>query len=476
MSHLRIKTHRFDIMHRPLQSLLIVCILTSAMFLPAGAQQLPPRNQKLKAPTPPMGWNNWDAYGETINEAQVRANAEWMAQHLKQFGWQYVVIDEGWYVSNPGAKPEDIKFSLDDNGRFIPVLDRFPSAVNGAGFKPLADYVHSLGLKFGIHILRGIPREAVTRNLRVALSPYTASEAAVTDDTCPWNTFMYGVQDAPSGQAYYNSIFQLYASWGVDFVKVDCISDHPYKPAEIGMISYALWQTNRDIVLSLSPGPTALDKADEVSRSAEMWRIADDFWDHWGPLPEKDKAWSQGVLAQFGWTAKWAAFNQPGRWPDADMLPLGRIGPHPGDGGPPRNTNLTHDEQVTMMTLWSIFRSPLIMGGDLPSSDEWTTKLLTNPEVLAVDQHSKDHKPVISTESAVVWTAAPEDGRGYYVAVFNLSDKEQTLTYDWTKLDLPKSTYAVRDLWNSQDLGKAATLKVRLRPHAAVLYRVVAEP
>jgi alpha-galactosidase len=446
------------------------------MFLPAGAQQLPPRNQKLKAPTPPMGWNSWDAYGETINEAQVRANAEWMAQHLKQFGWEYVVIDEGWYVTNPGAKPEDVKFSLDDNGRFIPVVDRFPSAANGAGFKPLADYVHSLGLKFGIHILRGIPREAVTRNLRVALSPYTASEAAVTDDTCPWNTFMYGVQDAPSGQAYYNSIFQLYASWGVDFVKADCISDHPYKAAEIGMISYALWQTNRDIVLSLSPGPTALDKADEVSRSAEMWRIADDFWDHWGPLPDKDKAWSQGVLAQFGWTAKWAAFNQRGRWPDADMLPLGRIGPHPGDGGPPRNTNLTHDEQVTMMTLWSIFRSPLIMGGDLPSSDEWTTKLLTNPEVLDVDQHSKDHRPVISTETAVVWTAAPEDGRGYYVAVFNLADKEQTLTYDWIKLGLPKSTYAVRDLWNSQDLGKAATLKVRLQPHAAVLYRIVAEP
>ncbi len=317
-----------------------------------------------------------------------------MAKHLKQFGWQYVVIDEGWYVTNPGAKPEDVKFSLDDNGRFIPVVDRFPSAADGAGFKPLADYVHSLGLKFGIHILRGIPREAVAQNLRIAVSPYTASEAAVTDDTCPWNTFMYGVQNAPPGQAYYNSIFQLYASWGVDFVKADCISDHPYKPDDMLMMHFALRQTNRDIVLSLSPGPTALDKADEVAPYAEMWRIADDFWDHWGPLPDKDKAWSQGVLAQFGWTAKWAAYHQPGRWPDADMLPLGRIGPHPGDGGPPRNTNLTHDEQVTMMTLWSIFRSPLILGGELPSSDEWTTKLLTNPEVLAVDQHSKDHRPV----------------------------------------------------------------------------------
>jgi alpha-galactosidase len=446
------------------------------MLLPAAAQQLPPRDQKLKAPTPPMGWNSWDSYGETITETQVRANADWMAKHLKQFGWQYVVIDEGWYVANPGAKPEEVKFSLDDNGRFIPVVDRFPSAADGAGFEPLADYVHSLGLKFGIHIVRGIPREAAARNLPIAVSPYTASEAAVTDDTCPWNTFMYGVQTAPSGQAYYNSIAQLYASWGVDFIKADCISDHPYKIDEIDMLSLAMLLSGREMVLSLSPGPTALDKAGEVSRLAEMWRIADDFWDHWGPLPDKDKAWSQGVLAQFGWTAKWAAFHQPGRWPDADMLPLGHIGPHPGDGGPPRNTNLTHDEQVTMLTLWSIFNSPLIMGGDLPSSDEWTTKLLTNPEVLAVDQHSKDHKPVISTETAVVWTAAPEDGRGYYVAVFNLADKEQTLTYDWTKLGLPKSSYLVRDLWNSRDLGNAAVLKVTLRPHAAVLYRIVGRP
>jgi alpha-galactosidase len=446
------------------------------MLLPAAAQQLPPRDQKLKAPTPPMGWNSWDSYGETITETQVRANADWMAKHLKQFGWQYVVIDEGWYVANPGAKPEEVKFSLDDNGRFIPVVDRFPSAADGAGFEPLADYVHSLGLKFGIHIVRGIPREAAARNLPIAVSPYTASEAAVTDDTCPWNTFMYGVQTVPSGQAYYNSIAQLYASWGVDFIKADCISDHPYKIDEIDMLSLAMLLSGREMVLSLSPGPTALDKAGEVSRLAEMWRIADDFWDHWGPLPDKDKAWSQGVLAQFGWTAKWAAFHQPGRWPDADMLPLGHIGPHPGDGGPPRNTNLTHDEQVTMLTLWSIFNSPLIMGGDLPSSDEWTTKLLTNPEVLAVDQHSKDHKPVISTETAVVWTAAPEDGRGYYVAVFNLADKEQTLTYDWTKLGLPKSSYLVRDLWNSRDLGNAAVLKVTLRPHAAVLYRIVGRP
>ena len=457
---------------------LVACALIFAALWPAAAaQQLALRdNSRLLAPTPPMGWNSWDSYGETITEAQVRANAEWMASHLKQFGWQYVVIDEGWYVANPGAKPADVKFTLDESGRFIPTVDRYPSAAGGAGFKPLADYVHSLGLKFGIHILRGIPREAVAKNLRIAVSPYTASEAADTDDTCPWSTYMYGLQNAPAGQAYYNSIAQLYASWGVDFIKTDCISDHPYKPDEIRMISLAMKLSGRNMVLSLSPGPTALDSADEVSRFAEMWRISDDFWDHWAPLPDKDKAWSQGVLAQFAATAKWASFHEPGRWPDADMLPLGRIGPHPGDGGESRNTNLTHDEQVTLMTLWSIFRSPLFMGGDLPSSDDWTTKLLTNPEVLAVNQHSIDHRPVISTESAVVWTSQPDDGRGYYVALFNLADKEQTLTFDWTKLDLPKSNYLVRDLWNLQDLGNAAALRVMLRPHAAALYRVMSNP
>src|SRR5271169_395322 len=183
-----VKTTQPRVMLVPLQVLLVLCAPILAMFSPAAAQQAPLRdNKKLLAPTPPMGWNSWDSYGETVTEAQVRANADWMAKHLKQFGWQYVVIDEGWYVSNPGAKPEEIKLTMDGNGRFFPTVNRYPSAANGAGFKPLADYIHSLGLKFGIHILRGIPREAVTRKVPIELSPYTAVEAADTNDTCPWN-------------------------------------------------------------------------------------------------------------------------------------------------------------------------------------------------------------------------------------------------------------------------------------------------
>jgi alpha-galactosidase len=453
--------------------ILFLCFLWAMVSSSVAQQPAPRSSDKLLAPTPPMGWNSWDSYGEMVTEAQVRANAEWMAKHLKPLGWQYVVIDEGWYLENPGAKPADLKFVMDDSGRFLPDVSRYPSSANGAGFKPLADYLHSLGLKFGIHIMRGIPRQAVAKNLRIANSPYTAKEAAIPDDTCPWNDFMYGVQSAPSGEAYYNSIASLYASWDVDFIKADCISDHPYKPKEIRMLSLAIAHSGREMLLSLSPGPTAVEHAKEVSEYAEMWRISDDFWDHWGPLP--DKPWSQGVRAQFDTAAKWAAFHTPGRWPDADMLPLGHF-PHPGDGSSPRDTHLTHDEQVTLMTLWCMFESPLIMGGDLPSTDDWTTRRLTNAEVLAVDQHASERRPIIMSDTAVVWTSRPEDGKGYYVAVFNLSDKEQTFAFDWPKLELPNRTYAVHDLWSSQDLGVAANLNVTLRPHASVLYRVAAKP
>jgi alpha-galactosidase len=174
------------------------------------------------AVTPPMGWNSWDSYGTTITEAEYKANAEWMAGHLKPYGWQYAVVDEGWYIQNPesGGKPA-WQFSLDAEGRFLPAPNRFPSAANNAGFKPLADYMHSLGLKFGFHIIRGIPREAVAKNLPIAGSSYHAADAADQSDTCFWNPDTYGLKNNPAAQAYYDSLARLYAGWGLDFIKVD---------------------------------------------------------------------------------------------------------------------------------------------------------------------------------------------------------------------------------------------------------------
>jgi len=425
----------------------------------------------LLAETPPMGWNSWDSYGLTINEEEFKANADWMAQHLKTFGWQYVVVDEGWYLQNPdsGGKPA-WKYTLDGASRFLPATNRFPSASKNAGFKPLADYVHGLGLKFGLHILRGIPRQAMEKNMPIADSPFHAADAAEESDTCPWNTDNFGVKNNQAGQAYYDSLARLYASWGLDFIKVDCISSRPYKESEIRMISYALKKSGRPIVLSLSPGPTSLANAESVSHYAQMWRISDDFWDRWSVPEDPAESWVQTLYGQFATAAGWAPYIDTGHWPDADMLPVGYLGPRPGEG-PARQTRFTHDEQRTLITLWSTMRSPLFLGGNLTEMDTWTTALLNNPEVIAVDQHSVANRPIIVTNNAVLWSAESPDRRIYYLAVFNRGESPQKIELEWNEVGLTAGkAYPVRDLWERKDLGSESSLRLTIQSHACMLY------
>jgi len=435
---------------------------------PADAPPTPQSETTTLAVTPPMGWNSWDGYGTTVKEADVKANAQWLAEHLKPFGWQYVVVDMEWFVTNPVAEGNSKTsfYSLDNFGRYTPAVNRFPSAANDAGFKPLADYVHSLGLKFGIHILRGIPKQAVEKNLPIFGSSYHAVDAADSSDTCPWNFDNYGMDGSKAGaQAYYDSIAKLYTSWDVDLIKVDCISRRPYKGDEIRMLSTALAKTGRRIVLSLSPGAAPLEKADEMRKYAQMWRISDDIWDLWHSTVD----YPQGLGDQFANVAKWAGKAQPGHWPDADMLPLGYLGPAPG-WGQPRYTRLTHDEQRTFLTLWCIFPSPLMVGGDLPKADAWTTSLLTNPEVIAVDQRSTGNHPVVATDKTVVWVAQSAAADSHYVAVFNLTESSQTVQYQWKDLGFASAKYKLRDLWERKDLGAADFVTVTLPPHGSVLY------
>jgi alpha-galactosidase len=422
------------------------------------------------APTPPMGWNSWDSFGTTVSEPDFKANAQWLAEHLKSFGWQYVVVDMEWFVTNPapGGNSKNSQFSIDNYGRYTPAPLRFPSSANDRGFKSLAEYVHSLGLKFGIHILRGIPKRAVERNLPIEGSAYHAVDAADISDSCPWNPDNFGLDASkPAAQAYYDSIARLYAGWDVDFIKVDCISSRPYKGDEIRMLSMALRKTGRPIVLSLSPGAAPIDKLDEMRRYANLWRISDDVWDLWHSTVD----YPQGLGDQFPRIAKWSGMAQSGGWPDADMLPLGYLGPAPG-WGKARETRLTHGEQRTLVTLWSIFRSPLMVGANLTKSDDWTTSLLTNAEVIEVDQHTTNNRPVISTGTTVVWTASAETGYDRYVAVVNLDDHEQKVGNSWKDLGIPDAKYKLRDLWERRDLGAADRLAVTLGPHGCVLYRV----
>lgn len=445
-----------------------VTFLLAAAMLFMSRLASPEKTPELAA-TPPMGWNSWDAYAEIVSESDIRANAKWMAEHLEKFGWQYIVVDSGWYVTNhsAGTNAENAQFSLDAYGRYTPAVNTIPSAAGGAGFKPLADFVHSLGLKFGLHILRGIPKEAARKNLPIAGTSFHAADAANMSDTCPWNPFNYGLDARkPAAQAYYDSLAQQFDGWGVDFLKVDCIADHPYKGDEIRLISEAVRKTGRPMVLSLSPGPTALDKAEEVTKYAQMWRISDDVWDLW----RSDTEFPSGIQNQFARAVKWAPFSGPGHWPDADMLPIGRLEPAAG-WGKPRATRLTHDEQRTQLNLWSIFRSPLIIGANLTLSDEWTESLLTNPEVIAVDQHSTGNHAVLMTDRAALWHARPTEGEGYYLAIFNLDAVPQEFRYAWKDLELPEGKYRLRDLWEHKELGPFESLAVTLPPHASVLYK-----
>jgi alpha-galactosidase len=440
----------------------LVCVL--AGFLSKGNAQ---QQTALLAATPPMGWNSWDSYGLTINEAEFKANVNWLHQHLQPSGWQYVVVDEGWYLAHPeNADKKDANegYVLSPEGLYLPAANRFPSSANDQGLKPLADYAHSLGLKFGIHIIRGIPKEAVEKNLPIAGSTYRAADAADQTDLCRWNPDNYGVKVNEAGQAYYDTMARLYARWGVDFLKVDCISQ-PYDAPEIHMVSAALSKSGRPIVLSLSPGPTPLDQALDVRQYGQLWRISDDMWDVWSKKPGEE-AFPQSLQNQFVVLSKWSPHVEPGHWPDADMLPVGYLGPRPGWGSA-RQSRFTLGETRTLMTLWSIARSPLILGTNLTRMDEQIETMMTNPEVIAVDQRSTGNRPVIQGPDTVIWTAI-EPGV-HLVAVFNLRDVPATITETWSQLGLDKKSYRVRDLWQREDVGTQPSLLVSLPAHGAAL-------
>lgn len=419
---------------------------------------------------PPMGWNSWDCYGAGVTEDELLGNAEFMRDRLKQYGYQYVVCDIQWY--EPAAKGNVYNnfadLCMDEYSRLIPAVNRFPSSANGAGFKPIADKIHSMGLKFGIHIMRGIPRQAVHRNTRIYGTTARARDIASQFSLCPWNTDMYGVDTEKRGaEEYYDSLFKLYASWGVDFVKVDDIANTEFSPQnpysaekEIEMIRAAIDRSGRDMVLSLSPGPAPLNKAEHLSENANMWRISGDFWDRWDKL-----------LNMFSLCEKWYPYVKDGSFPDCDILPLGKLcidGSYMGDMG--RDSGFTKEEQKTMMTLWAVFRSPLFFGGELRLTDNYTLSLVTNPEVINVNQNSEKPLFVYNKGGIAVWQTKIENCTA--VAVFNLSDEEKHYKLSFSDLGI-ENVRAVRDLWARKDIPKFENdVAVSLKPHSSEFFEI----
>lgn len=420
------------------------------------------------APAPPMGWNSYDYYDTTVNEEQVKANADFMKKHLKKHGWEYIVVDIEWYSYDTGSQRDRYQYipfwkvEMDEYSRLLPCPQKFPSAAGGKGFGPLAKYVHDLGLKFGIHIMRGISRQAAHNHGKILGTEHTANEIADPSNICAWNPDMYGVfPEAEGAQEYYDSIFALYAEWGVDFVKCDdiCRMDMPSAKKEMEMMHHAIQKCGRSIVLSLSPGPAKIEEAWHYEKYANMWRITDDFWDKWElllPMFERCELWQNHV--------------KEGCYPDCDMLTLGKLGKGFGQEW---ECNFTQEEQKTMLTLWCIFRSPLMIGTDLPQLDEWTLSLLTNHEVMMLAKHTRNARQVERDADHVIWCSEDTWDDRRYLAVFNLKDQEAEVVLPWEVLvDYGICTKNGIDLWETDfekwdvSLGES----VRLPAHGAGLY------
>ena len=411
------------------------------------------------AKTPPMGWNSWDCYGPTVEEHEVKANADYMAKHLKKYGWEYVVVDIRWFVENDkagGYNQTDPRYVMDEYGRYLPAVNRFPSAANGNGFKPLSDYVHSKGLKFGIHIMRGMPTQAVAKKLPIkGAGGVTADQVYTTEQQCRWLRDNYTILEKPGAQEYYNSIIELYASWDVDFIKVDDMTRHT---PELEMIRKAIDRCGRPIVLSLSPGHP-FSVADDVNKHSNMWRVVGDVWDIWRDISRLIQVMQD-----------WYPYISP-NWPDCDMIPLGRISIR-GERGENRMTLLTKDEQYTLMTLFTIVRTPLMFGGDLPSNDAFTLSLLTNREVLKMHRESTDVKQLFQQDGKVAITSRHPKTNERYLAVFNTSEEEKTIEVDLKDIGITKKC-KVKNLWtNNQFSLSEGTVKVKLKPHESNLLMV----
>ncbi len=425
--------------------------------------------------TPPMGWNSWDCLGVDANEVQVRAVVDYIATNLKQYGWQYIIIDMGWFhpkeLLTANAMARSPKQNLDSFGRLIPDTVKYPSAKGGVGFKALANYIHSKGLKFGFHIMRGVPWNAVSNNTPIQGTIHFASEIADLADTCAWSNVMKGVNMAkPGAQDYYNSVYELYASWGVDFIKVDDISN-PYHTAEIEAVHQAILHSGAPIVLSLSPGPAIISEWSHLAKNTHMWRISGDFWDDWKWLKK-----------QFEYCSKWDSINTPGHWPDADMLPIGKLRITGADDwiasqlGATREevtneySRFTDPEKYTLMTLWCIFKSPLMLGGYLPENDRVTFEIITNEEVLAVNQHCVNNRQVKNENGIVVWMAEVPNSDKKYLAVFNTNNEVVNVSLSFDEMGL-KGAFAFRNLWEKKNIGILKNkLSTSIIPHGCVFY------
>ncbi|XP_061373625.1 uncharacterized protein LOC133315953 [Gastrolobium bilobum] len=350
---------------------------------------------------PPRGWNSYDSFSWVISEKEYLQNADIISQRLLVHGYQYAVVDYLWYRSLKGGNNSLGFDTIDKWGRLLPDPERWPSSSEGRGFIEVADKVHSMGLKFGVHLMAGISTQAFNNNTPILDTTtgqayeesgrlWHAKDIGIPARACEWmtNGFMAINATNGAGKAFLRSIYELYASWGVDFVKLDCVFGADLDLDEITSVSQILKDLNHSIVLSLSPGVGATpDMAKAISGLVNTYRITGDDWDEW-----------PAILAHFNVSRDFAAAKLIGveglkgnSWPDLDMLPFGWLTDPGVNEGPHRFSRLSQEEKRTQMTLGCMAKSPIMYGGDLRKLDKWTYHLITNPTLLEINSFSSNN-------------------------------------------------------------------------------------
>jgi hypothetical protein len=440
------------------------------------------------AQTPPMGWNSFDSYGVYLHEKAAMANLEAFAKKLKPHGYEYYVIDAGWFGEfklQEGtiypAEKHARTLNFNEFGLLQPSKTYFPN-----GLKPIIDRCHELGLKFGIHLMRGIPRAAVKANTPVKGTKYFAQDVADTTSICSWNDQNYGIDmSKPGAQEFYNSLMNQMAEWGVDFLKYDDLV--PF-PKEVEAIANAIKQSGRPMVYSLSPGGDVDENAINSFKRANMLRVTHDIWDEQKGIDQCFDAWR-----------KWQGKEEPGFWIDMDMIPFGQLqlmSPKPegltgneskdeiskriksgeltniellAGKGWTRWSAFTKDQMYTFITLRALSASPLMMGGDLPTLDDFSLSLITNKDVLECNQNGVMGKLVYDKDGIEIWNTPKKNSNEGWIAVFNRTEEIKSISFENKDLGLNSSnSYQLYDVWKN---NQVSTLDFVIKPHGVTFLK-----
>lgn len=456
-----------------------LCRISTALFALAG--NMADAEIKPIAPTPPLGWNSFDSYGVYLHEKAAMENLEAMGKHLEPYGYEYFVIDNGWfgeYKLKPGTlyplEKHAADVRLNEYGHVVPSKTYFPG-----GLTRITKRCHELGLKFGIHMMRGIPRKAYDMNLPIKGTSFKARDIADIEpkNNCTWCTYNYGVDmSKPGAQEWYDGLIQHLADMGVDMIKYDDIV--PY-PAEVEAVAKAIQKTGKPILLSLSPGNKASPDAIKSFQKAQMLRVTQDVWDHAHYIDDCFDAWN-----------KWRGKESENFWIDMDMIPFGQLlmmSPKKemqGEGGEKavrlaghgyrRWQQFSQEQMFTFITLRALSASPLMVGGDLPTMDGFSLRLLTDPDMLACNQNGVMGRRVSQNDGIEVWQTPEKGGKkNGWVGVFNRTDRLKTFSLTPAGIGLDSDT-KVHNIWKGRkehQVTAASPVEIDINPDGVLFLR-----